>query len=68
METIIRIIRSTRVIALSHEETPATPKDRSVPNIKTGSPVPMANTAGSATPPVELRATGINTPKYKMAL
>ncbi len=59
----MRIIRSTRAMALSHVATPATPRDSSVPNIRTGNPVPIANTAGNATPPVDLRAIGIKAPK-----
>jgi len=59
----MRMIFSARVTALSQVETLVMPAAISVPNTKTGSPVPMANTAGSATPPADLRAKGINTPK-----
>ena len=68
IETIMRTIFSMRVTAFSQAETRATPADRSVPNTKTGSPVPMANTAGSVTPPEDLRAKGINNPKNRIAL
>ena len=57
-----------RVSLLNQEETRLTPKDMAIPNINTGSPVPMANTAGNAMPPADLRASGIKTPKYKIAL
>ena len=68
IETIMRKTFSTRATALSQVETLATPKDISVPNTKTGSPVPRAYTAGSATPLLDLRAKGINTPKNRTAL
>ena len=67
-ETTMRMIFSTRVTALTQVETRATPADISVPNISTGNPVPIANTAGSAMPPVDLRDKGINTPKNRIAL
>jgi hypothetical protein len=64
----IRMIRSARERALSQLATPATPRERSVPNTKTGNPVPTANIAGRTTPPVDFRAKGISTIKNKVAL
>lgn len=67
-EVTIRMIFSARVRPFIQVETWLTPRDRRVPNRRTGSPVPIAKIGGNATPPVDLSAIGIKAPKKRTAL
>lgn len=64
----MRIVFWALVILSNQEEIRLTPKDKAMPNINTGSPVPMAKIAGNAKPPLDFKARGIRTPKYNTAL